>query len=434
MVNGSSTYLHDANGNTTKDGLRDMNFTYNRLNLPRQVSKGGDELRYGYTADGRKREKKFNDVITRQYRGSIAYDGSGNPEYLLTPKGMAHKVGNNWVRQYNLTDHLGNVRAVLEQNGAIPQQTDYYPFGTAFSVANLNKNKYLYGGKEYQDEALGGTLFGLADFEARFMDSRIPRFTSMDPLREKYYWISPYAYAANNPIRFIDPTGMWFDEANEKKAFKQETALNKQIAKLEKQIVRLEKKGLSTDDLSARVTEMKSSITDIADMRANESTEFRYANANSKNNPSGRGNPTIDGVGTNTVTMYVENNTGSKSHEGRHGGDAARGTLTLENYNVNHEVSAYKAQYGYSGSIAYMEVNDLNKQIAFSGVQPSLSYVNSMNSITPSFVNSMGYVAPARLSNNMIQNILTPLYPPKIWTGRGWHYSVSPTQWNNTNR
>jgi RHS repeat-associated protein len=207
MVNGSLTYLHDANGNTTKDGLRDTNFTYNRLNLPRQVSKGGDELRYGYSADGRKREKKFNDVITRQYRGSIAYDGSGNPEYLLTPEGMARKVGNNWVRQYNLADHLGNTRAVLEPNGSVLQQADYYPFGTAFSVANLNKNKYLYGGKEYQDEVLGGTLVGLADFEARFMDSRIPRFTSMDPLREKYYDSSPYAYCSNNPVNRIDPDG-----------------------------------------------------------------------------------------------------------------------------------------------------------------------------------------------------------------------------------
>lgn len=36
----------------------------------------------------------------------------------------------------------------------------------------------------------------------------IPRFTTMDPLCEKYYSISPYAYCGNNPIKYIDPTGL----------------------------------------------------------------------------------------------------------------------------------------------------------------------------------------------------------------------------------
>lgn len=34
----------------------------------------------------------------------------------------------------------------------------------------------------------------------------------MDPLAEKYYSISPYVYVANNPMRYIDPTGMWIDD------------------------------------------------------------------------------------------------------------------------------------------------------------------------------------------------------------------------------
>ena len=40
------------------------------------------------------------------------------------------------------------------------------------------------------------------------MDAALRRFSTEDPMAEKYYSISPYAYCANNPILFIDPDGM----------------------------------------------------------------------------------------------------------------------------------------------------------------------------------------------------------------------------------
>jgi len=50
------------------------------------------------------------------------------------------------------------------------------------------------------------------DFLARTYDPILARFTTMDPLCEKYYSISPYAYCGNNPVRYIDPTGMSYGD------------------------------------------------------------------------------------------------------------------------------------------------------------------------------------------------------------------------------
>ena len=64
--------------------------------------------------------------------------------------------------------------------------------------------EYAYNGKE-KIEMHG---FNMYDYGARFYDQTISRWHSMDPLAEKYYSISPYAYCANNPVKYIDPDGM----------------------------------------------------------------------------------------------------------------------------------------------------------------------------------------------------------------------------------
>ncbi len=47
----------------------------------------------------------------------------------------------------------------------------------------------------------------LYDYSARQYDATFGQFTSMDPLCEKYYHISPYTYCAGNPVKYVDPDG-----------------------------------------------------------------------------------------------------------------------------------------------------------------------------------------------------------------------------------
>ncbi len=94
---------------------------------------------------------------------------------------------------------------VVSYSGSAPtveQVTEYYPFGGLFADNNLDKNKYLYNGKELQDE-----FFENYDYGARFYDPELGCFHSIDPKAEKYSFQSSYVYAINNPILFIDWMG-----------------------------------------------------------------------------------------------------------------------------------------------------------------------------------------------------------------------------------
>ena len=123
--------------------------------------------------------------------------------FMLSPRSLL--LGLFFMSHNYITDHLGSTRVVLNNAGSVLERYDYYPYGEKISVtvASSGNTDYLYTGKESQQSLFGINWY---DSAARFQTTD-GIFTSIDPLAEKYYHISPYAYCAGNPVNCVDPTG-----------------------------------------------------------------------------------------------------------------------------------------------------------------------------------------------------------------------------------
>ena len=105
---------------------------------------------------------------------------------------------------FYIKDYQGNVRVVLNQANQPVEVNSYYPYGGLMAATTTEGTQpYKYSAKELDRE----NGLDLYDSQARHYDPIIPRTTTIDPLAEKYYSLSPYTWCAANPTRYIDPNG-----------------------------------------------------------------------------------------------------------------------------------------------------------------------------------------------------------------------------------
>jgi len=126
-------------------------------------------------------------------------------------------------KQFEISNHLGNVTAIIQDcktleidletlynvyRPRISSLSDYYPFGMQMPGRQFSQGEYRYGfnGKEKDNELAGEG--NSIHFEFREYDSRIARYSSLDPLSAEYPWQSPYVYHRNSPVAFIDWLGL----------------------------------------------------------------------------------------------------------------------------------------------------------------------------------------------------------------------------------
>lgn len=108
-------------------------------------------------------------------------------------------------RNYYFKDHLGSTRATVNEDGEVVHYDDYYPFGQPMPGRSWTRGTPLregFTGHELDKET---ELFYAG---ARYYDPVIGRWNAVDPLADELPSWSAYSYAYNNPLGYLDPTGM----------------------------------------------------------------------------------------------------------------------------------------------------------------------------------------------------------------------------------
>ncbi|WP_303316690.1 RHS repeat-associated core domain-containing protein [Flavivirga abyssicola] len=210
-------YEYNEIGQLVKNNAEGIEYVYNASGLVTEVKKNSLPLvKFFYNDKGYRVKKEIytgssltrTDYYIRDASGTALaiYEDTTIKEHTIYG---ASRLGvynrGDGSSYYQLTDHLGNVRAIIGRASddtpiAMLSSTDYYPFGMPMPNRDNGENsyRYAYQGQEKDPET------GKEAFELRLWDSRIGRWLTTDPAGQ---YASPYLGMGNNPLNLVDLDG-----------------------------------------------------------------------------------------------------------------------------------------------------------------------------------------------------------------------------------
>ena len=151
-----------------------------------------NRISYTFTGNEDNPVNKQDIPILKQENNQLLLDD--NPDYISYSS--ISKLTNNKEITYYTRDHISSNRITTNNQGNTVYQANFQPYGNIFTEEGTEK--YKFSNKELDSS-------NLYYFGARYYNSNTGRFTQVDPIFNPS--ISPYSYANNNPLKYIDPTG-----------------------------------------------------------------------------------------------------------------------------------------------------------------------------------------------------------------------------------
>ena len=198
---------HDPDGNMTHGPLPDGSFGTYAFDIRNRLQSAGG-LSYGYDPED-ERVSQSDGSSTTTY---VNENNLGLTKVLERTKdsettryvwgvGLLYEVDSSGEATYYHYDNYGSTTALTDETEAVTDRWEYSPFGHVTYREGDHDTPFLFTGffgNQTDDN-------GLIHMRARFYNPLIRRFVNSDPAQEGWNW---YAYAAGNPLGFVDPTGL----------------------------------------------------------------------------------------------------------------------------------------------------------------------------------------------------------------------------------
>ena len=197
---GGQTYAYNHNGWMTARGANALTYDY------RGLTAGYGSARYLMDPDRRRVKKTVGTAVTYYVRGPggnvlAEYKGQSlSAKYVYAGSRRIARIAGDSASYY-LADHLGSTRSLVDEAGSVTAAYDYWPYGKVLASSGSGSTHFRFTGHERDAES------GLDYMLERSYAYDVGRFLRPDPMQDEYPGISPYAYAANNPLKYVDPDG-----------------------------------------------------------------------------------------------------------------------------------------------------------------------------------------------------------------------------------